>query len=66
MQKLKLTNLAWSLFEPIAGGWQRVQAIRDYVHERIQFGYQHARCDRTASEATKSVSGIAVTSPTKP
>ena len=28
----KLTNLAWSLFGPIAGGWQRVQAICDYVH----------------------------------
>ena len=26
-------------------GWRRVQAICDYVHERIKFGYQHARAD---------------------
>ena len=30
------------LFGGIAGGWQRVQAICDYVHERIEFGYHHA------------------------
>jgi transglutaminase-like putative cysteine protease len=46
----KLSDLAWSLFGGVAPGWQRVQAICDYAHERISFGYQHARCDRTASE----------------
>jgi transglutaminase-like putative cysteine protease len=46
----KLDNLAWSLFGHIQSGWQRVQAICDYVHTRIQFGYHFARCDRTASE----------------
>jgi hypothetical protein len=34
----------------IAGGWQRVQAICDYLHERIQFGYHHARA-RFAKQA---------------
>ena len=34
----KLNNLAWSLFGHIKGGWQRVQAICDYAHERIEFG----------------------------
>ena len=46
----KLSDLAWSLFGPVPAGWARVQAICDYVHDRIQFGYHHARCDRTASE----------------
>jgi transglutaminase-like putative cysteine protease len=46
----KLSNLAWSLFGGVTPGWQRVQAICDYAHQRISFGYQHARCDRTASE----------------
>jgi transglutaminase-like putative cysteine protease len=54
----RLTNLAWSLFGPIAGGWQRVQAICDYVHERVQFGYHHARCDRTASEGHEERVGV--------
>jgi transglutaminase-like putative cysteine protease len=34
----RLTDLAWSLFGSIAGGWRRVQAVCDYVHERIRFG----------------------------
>ena len=46
----KLSNLAWSLFGSTAPGWPRVQAICDYAHDRISFGYQHARADRTASE----------------
>ena len=46
----KLSNLAWSLFAHISGGWQRVQTICDDVHDRIEFGYHHARCDRTAAE----------------
>ncbi len=47
----RLSGLAWSLFGSTAPGWGRVQAIVDYVHERIQFGYQHARPTRTAEEA---------------
>lgn len=54
----QFTNLAWSLFGPVRGGWQRVQAICDYVHDRIQFGYHHARCDRTASEGHEERVGV--------
>jgi transglutaminase-like putative cysteine protease len=54
----KLSNLAWSLFGSIAGGWQRVQSICDYVHERLQFGYHHARCDRTAAEGHEEQVGV--------
>ena len=39
-------------------GWQRVQAICDYAHDRISFGYQHARCDRTASEGHEERVGV--------
>jgi transglutaminase-like putative cysteine protease len=46
----KLSKLAWQRFGHIVGGWQRVQAICDYVHSRLEFGYHHARSDRTASE----------------
>jgi transglutaminase-like putative cysteine protease len=54
----KLTDLAWSLFGPVRGGWARVQAICDYVNDRIQFGYHHARCDRTASEGHAEQVGV--------
>jgi len=54
----KLSNLAWSLFGGVTPGWQRVQAICDCVHDRICFGYQHARCDRTASEGHEERIGV--------
>ncbi|MET0437080.1 MAG: transglutaminase family protein [Devosia sp.] len=54
----KLSNLAWSLFGGIEGGWQRAQAICDYAHERIEFGYHHARADRTASEGHEERRGV--------
>ena len=31
----KLSDLAWSLFGNVTPGWQRVQAICDYAHQRI-------------------------------
>jgi len=54
----KLSNLAWSLFGGIQPGWQRALAIRDYVHDRISFGYQYARADRTASEGHEERRGV--------
>jgi transglutaminase-like putative cysteine protease len=37
----RLSNTAWSLFGRVPKGWPLVQAICDYVHDRITFGYQH-------------------------
>jgi transglutaminase-like putative cysteine protease len=54
----KLSNLAWSLFGGIGSGWERVQAIVDYVHNHITFGYQFARNDRTASEGHAEQIGV--------
>jgi len=54
----KLSNLAWSLFGGITSGWELVQAIVDYVHNRITFGYQFARNDRTASEGHAEQIGV--------
>ncbi|WP_424140439.1 transglutaminase domain-containing protein [Roseomonas chloroacetimidivorans] len=44
----RLSDLAWSLFGGTEPGWARVQAICDYAHQRIQFGYEHANVFRTA------------------
>jgi transglutaminase-like putative cysteine protease len=54
----KLSDLAWSLFGKTPPGWQRVQAICDYVHSRIAFGYAHARNDRTAAEGHSEQVGV--------
>jgi len=54
----KLSNLAWSLFGGTPAGWERVQAIVDYVHNHITFGYQFARNDRTASEGHAEQIGV--------
>jgi transglutaminase-like putative cysteine protease len=40
------------------GGWQRAQAICDYAHDRIEFGYHHARGYRTASEGHDERRGV--------
>jgi transglutaminase-like putative cysteine protease len=54
----KLADRAWSLFGKIQGGWRRTQAICQYVHDRIQFGYHHARDDRTAWEGHEERIGV--------
>jgi len=54
----ELGELAWSLFGGTRPGWARVQAIADYVHERISFGYQHARSTRTAVQGHEERVGV--------
>lgn len=54
----KLTDVAWNLFGQTAMGWNRVQAICDFVHNHISFGYEHARATRTASEAFNERRGV--------
>ena len=53
-----LMHTAWALFGAIQGGYRRVQAIVDYAHERIEFGYHHARVDRTAHGAHCDQKGV--------
>ena len=54
----KLADLAWSLFGQTPLGWARVQAICDFVHNHISFGYEHARETRTAWEAFNERRGV--------
>jgi transglutaminase-like putative cysteine protease len=53
-----LTPMAWSLFGNTPEGWPRVQAIVDYVHNRIEFGYPHASPIRTATGAHEDRRGV--------
>lgn len=54
----RMTPLALSLFGSTKPGWERVQAIVDYTHQRIAFGYGHARPTRTAWEAHEERVGV--------
>ncbi len=54
----RLLDLAWSLFGSATPGRGRVQAICDFVHQRIVFGYEHARPTRTASEGYQECRGV--------
>jgi transglutaminase-like putative cysteine protease len=54
----RLSEIAWSLFGKTPLGWSRVQAICDYVHQHIAFGYEHARATRTAWEAFCDRTGV--------
>jgi transglutaminase-like putative cysteine protease len=54
----RLSDLAWSLFGATPLGWARVQAIVDYVHNHIVFGYEHARPTKGAFEAHQEQLGV--------
>ena len=53
-----LSNLAWAQFGNTPRGWARVQAIVEYAHNRLTFGYEHARNTRTASEGHAEQVGV--------
>src|SRR5262249_51471843 len=54
----QLSGIAWSLFGETPPGWGRVQAICDYVHDHISFGYEHSGATRTAWEAHRDYAGV--------
>ena len=53
-----LSQTAWQLFGGTAPGYPRVQAICDYVHNRIFFNYQNARATRSAAQAFDERIGV--------
>ena len=54
----RLLDTAWSLFGGIAPGWRRVQAIVDFTHDHVEFGYHHARPSKTAWDAHQERTGV--------
>jgi len=54
----RLSEIAWQRFGAGPTGWARVQAICDFVHRHIEFGYPHARATRTALEAYNERHGV--------
>lgn len=54
----QLSEVAWRLFEHAPTGWGRVQAICDFVHRHITFGYEYASPTLTALGAFKGRRGV--------
>jgi transglutaminase-like putative cysteine protease len=54
----RLSNLAWQLFGNLAPGWPMVQAICDWVHQNVIFGYQFASPTKTALDVSVDRRGV--------
>jgi transglutaminase-like putative cysteine protease len=54
----RLSETAWKLFSATPLGWGRVQAICDFVHQHITFGYEYASPTKTAWEVFNDRRGV--------
>ncbi|MGB2811122.1 MAG: transglutaminase family protein [Mycobacterium sp.] len=54
----RLSATAWELFAHAPAGWGRVQAICDYVHQHVTFGYEYASSTQTALETFNNQTGV--------
>jgi transglutaminase-like putative cysteine protease len=54
----QLMNTAGNLFGNTEPGWARVQAICDWVHSNIEFGYNYASSTKTAQDVFADRRGV--------
>jgi transglutaminase-like putative cysteine protease len=54
----RLSEIAWGLFGSTPMGWARVQAICDWVHNNVKFGYEFARPTKTAYDVYVERQGV--------
>ncbi len=54
----RLSQAAWDLFSQSPTGWGRVQAICDFVHNHIAFGYEYANPTKSAWEVFNQGQGV--------
>jgi len=54
----RLMQVAWGQFGHLASARDRVEAIIAFVHNHIQFGYEHARPDKTAWNGYQERNGV--------
>jgi transglutaminase-like putative cysteine protease len=53
-----LSETAWRLFSGTPLGWARVQAVCDFVHQHVTFGYEHASATKTAHQVFNERRGV--------
>lgn len=54
----ELVPKAWLLFGATPPGWARVQAICNWVHNELTFGYRFGRSTKTAVDALRERTGV--------
>jgi transglutaminase-like putative cysteine protease len=54
----RMLDMAWDLFGQTPPTWERVQAVMDWVHGHIEFGYQHARPTKSAYDVCTERQGV--------
>jgi transglutaminase-like putative cysteine protease len=54
----RFSTIALELFGAAAPGWSRVQAVCDWVHAKVTFGYQYARATKTALDVFTERVGV--------
>lgn len=54
----ELVAKAWDLFGITPPGWARVQAISNWVHNNVMFGYQFGRPTKTAVDVLREGTGV--------
>ena len=54
----RFSIIALELFGAVTPGWSRVQAICDWIHSRVSFGYQYARPTKTALDVYTERFGV--------
>jgi transglutaminase-like putative cysteine protease len=54
----RMGDMAWELFGALPPGWGKVQAVADWVHNHIEFGYGHASPTKTAYDVCNEKKGV--------
>ena len=54
----RMVQMAWDLFGKTPATWERVQAVMDWAHGHVTFGYQYARPTKTAFDVCGEKQGV--------
>jgi len=54
----RMSQIAWDLFGKTPATCERVQAVMDWVHSNVTFGYEYARPTKTAHEVYLERQGV--------
>jgi transglutaminase-like putative cysteine protease len=54
----RMSAIAWDLFGSTPESWERVQAVLEWVHNNVTFGYQYSRPTKTAFDVFTERQGV--------
>jgi transglutaminase-like putative cysteine protease len=54
----RMLNIATELFGGVAPGWNRVQSVCQWAHDKVKFGYEHASATKTALDVFADRKGV--------